>query len=119
MPDFPTIAKVETFIPGKGGDGGDYHRQKVRSSRPPSDLGITTAVLVPGAMCRPSRCRKLTKEHLLTTGGSLDHRYTHLEPYERLRKVPSLAYELGNRSSRFHRRQDYFHRWQGVRSMFL
>ncbi|TNY17965.1 putative racemase [Rhodotorula diobovata] len=25
---FPTIARVETFIPAAGGDGGDYHRQK-------------------------------------------------------------------------------------------
>lgn len=25
---FPTIVKVETFIPAQGGDGGDYHRQK-------------------------------------------------------------------------------------------
>lgn len=25
---FPTIVKIETFIPGTGGDGGDYHRQK-------------------------------------------------------------------------------------------
>jgi len=25
---FPTITKIETFIPAAGGDGGDYHRQK-------------------------------------------------------------------------------------------
>lgn len=25
---FPTIVKIETFIPAHGGDGGDYHRQK-------------------------------------------------------------------------------------------
>ncbi|KAM0748396.1 racemase [Meredithblackwellia eburnea MCA 4105] len=28
-PAFPKIVKVETFIPGTAGDGGDYHRQKV------------------------------------------------------------------------------------------
>lgn len=28
MTSFPTIVKIETFIPATDGDGGDYHRQK-------------------------------------------------------------------------------------------
>lgn len=28
MTSFPTIVKIETFIPTTDGDGGDYHRQK-------------------------------------------------------------------------------------------